>query len=249
MLRRFLRRTGLSFRRWRPCRRPDLDEDKCFEFFVSVDVSVSRHPLSAIVNFDESSWRLVMIAGRTVAPRGAEAVRRYVNGDVKASFTFFASVLADGTKLPLILLAPGKTDRCHKQLDTHPRYQYDIWHSPNGWPDARLVMCYLDWLRAHVNAGYIVLILDQFDAHNTVGIHARADELGIELVFIPRGGTGTYQPLDRRVLGALKSKGRTKWMAHAFQNPGLNALGPKRHDSFLKAGKNCRKHVSSLAEI
>jgi transposase len=224
---RFLRRTGLSFRRGRPCRRPELDEDECFEFLVSFYVSVSTHPLSAIVNFDESSWRVVMISGRTVAPRGAETVRRYVNGDVKASFTFFASVLADGTKLPLILLAKGKTERCHKQLGTHPGHQHDIWHSPNGWSNAQLVTCYLDWLRAHINAPHIVLILDQFDAHDTLEIHARADELSIELVFIPRGGTGTYQPLDRRVFGALKSKGRAKWMRHAFQNPGAECTRPE----------------------
>jgi hypothetical protein len=217
---RFLKRTGLSFRRGRPCRRPELDDDECFEYLVSFHTSMMMFPLSAIVNFDESSWRLVQTSGRTVAPRGAEVVRRYVNGDVKASFTFFASVRADGTKLPLVLLAKGKTDRCHKQLGTHPRHQYDVWHSASGWSDARLVTRYLDWLRAHVEAAHIVLILDQFYAHDTFDVRARANRLDIELVFVPKGGTGTYQPLDRRVFGALKSKGRSKWTAHAFQNPG-----------------------------
>jgi hypothetical protein len=218
--RRFLKRVGLSFRRGRPRRRPDLDEDECFLFLCSFHLVMSIFPPSAIVNFDESSWRLVMVSGRTVAPRGAEVVRRYVNGDVKASFTFFASVLADGTKLPLVLLAKGKIDRCHRQLGTHPQYQYDIWHSPKGWCDAQLVLRYLDWLRAHVAEAHIVLILDQFDAHDTDDIHQKADALDIELVPIPKGGTGIYQPLDRRVFGALKSKGRSKWSAHAFQNPG-----------------------------
>jgi hypothetical protein len=51
-----------------------------------------------------------MISGRTVPTSGAETLRRYVDGDVKASFTNFASMLADGTKLLLILLAKGKTD-------------------------------------------------------------------------------------------------------------------------------------------
>jgi hypothetical protein len=79
---------------------------------------------SAIVNFDESCWRLVMTSGRTVAERGAETVRRYVNGDTKAGFTFFASILADGTKLPLILFAKGKTPRCHRRFGWHPQYEH-----------------------------------------------------------------------------------------------------------------------------
>jgi hypothetical protein len=96
-------------------------------------------------------------------------------------------------------------------------------------------MCSLDWLRTHVNAGHIVLTLDQFDADNTLEIHARADELGIELAFIPRGGTGTYQPLDRRVFGALKSKGCAKWIAHAFQNPGAECTRPEAVQLLLES--------------
>jgi hypothetical protein len=61
------------------------------------------------------------------------------------------------------------------------------------------------------------------------------DELGIERVFIPRGGTGTYQPLDRRVVGALKSKGRAKWMAHAFQNPAVECTRPEAAELLLES--------------
>jgi hypothetical protein len=55
----------------------------------------------ALVNFDESSWRLVKTSERTIAERGTEVVNRYVNGDMKAAFTFFASVVADGTKFSI----------------------------------------------------------------------------------------------------------------------------------------------------
>jgi hypothetical protein len=67
-----------------------------------------------MVIFDESSWRLVMISERTVVEWGAEIVNRFTNGDVTATFAFFASVVANGTKLPLIVAAKGKIARCHK---------------------------------------------------------------------------------------------------------------------------------------
>jgi hypothetical protein len=85
--RRFLKRNDLAFHRGRPTRRPALNEDECFEFLVSFHISFLMWPLSAIVNFDESSWRVVMTSDRTVAHRGSETVKQYVSGDVKASST------------------------------------------------------------------------------------------------------------------------------------------------------------------
>jgi hypothetical protein len=50
-----------------------------------------------------------MTSERIIAERGTEVVSRYVNGDMKAVFTLFASVVTDGTKLYLVLVAKGRT--------------------------------------------------------------------------------------------------------------------------------------------
>jgi hypothetical protein len=81
---------------------------------------------------------------------------------------------------------------------------------------------------------HIVLVLDQFDAHDNVAVYKRADELNIEMIFIPRGGTGQYQPLDRSVFGALKSKGRTKWNQHIFQKPGAGCTRAEAAELLLE---------------
>jgi hypothetical protein len=52
--------------------------------------SLSCNPV--LVNFDESNGKLVMTADRTVAERGAESVKRFVNGNAKASCPFFAFI-------------------------------------------------------------------------------------------------------------------------------------------------------------
>jgi hypothetical protein len=56
----------------------------------------------------------------------------------------------------------------------------------------------------------ICLLLDQIDAHDIPTVHDQAGMLNIHLVSIPKGRTGKYQPLDRCVFGALKSKGHAK---------------------------------------
>jgi hypothetical protein len=88
---------------------------------------------TAMVNFDESSWPLMMVSETIVAERGAETVNRFINGDAKAMLTFFASVIADGTKLRLILVAKGKTTLCHKEFGRQHTYPHETSHSPNGW--------------------------------------------------------------------------------------------------------------------
>jgi hypothetical protein len=48
---------------------------------------------------------------------GAETACRYCDGNVKANFSFFATITADGSKLPLVPTAKGKTDRCHNNSE------------------------------------------------------------------------------------------------------------------------------------
>jgi hypothetical protein len=144
---RFLKRNGLSFRRARPCRRLNLDNQEESEFVFLFHISLEIFGPTATVHFDESSWRLVMVSERTAAEGGAETVNQFRNGDVKATFTFFAPVVAGGTKLLPILVPKGKTTCCHKQFGRHQAHPHEIWHSPNGWCTEVLMVQYLQWLR------------------------------------------------------------------------------------------------------
>jgi transposase len=220
-LSRFLKRVGLSFRRARPERRPPIDDAECALFLSKLNGAFLRYPPDAILNFDESSWHLVMSGEQMVAERGVEAVHQYVNGDAKASFTFFATISAAGQKFPLILLAKGKTPRCHKQLGVHPEYAHEIWHSPTGWSTETLMIAYLHWLRQLIPVDPLCLVLDQFRTHTTDDFETEAQQLEIETIRIPKGATGRYQPLDRRTFGALKSKGRAKWRKTFLDHYGI----------------------------
>jgi hypothetical protein len=189
------------------------------EFIFSLHISLKIFGPTALVNFDESSWRFVMTSERTIAERGTEVVNRYVNGDMKAAFKFFASVAADGTKLSLV--AKGRTIRCHRQFGKHEQVSHEIWHSHNGWCTKVLMLQYLGWLRTQVAAPEVCLLLDQFGAHDTPSVHHEASRLNIHLVFVPKGGTERYQPSDRRTVGALKSKGRAKCARYYQENSGI----------------------------
>jgi hypothetical protein len=174
-----------------------------------------------IVNVDESNWHLVMAAEETVAERGAESVHQYVDGGPKVNFSFFAAITAEGQRLPLILIAKGRTCRCHKQVGHHRQHQFDIWHSPAGWSTEPLMLDYLDWFRFQMPPEPLCLLLDQFETHPTELVTTKAEALGIEMIWIPKGATGRYQPFDRRTFGAQTATGRVKWRYQFAEHDGM----------------------------
>jgi hypothetical protein len=107
----------------------------------------------------------------------------------KAAFTFFASVVADGTQLSLVLVGKGRTTRCHKQFGKHEQVPHEIWRSHNGWHTEGLMLQYLGWLHTQIAAPEICLLLNQFGAHDTPSVHHKASRLNIHLVFVLKGGT------------------------------------------------------------
>jgi hypothetical protein len=68
----------------------------------------------------------------------------------------------------------------------------------------------LDWVRSQMPPEPLCLLLDQFGADTTELVTTKAEALGIEMIWIPKGATGRYQPLGRRTFGALKAKGKAK---------------------------------------
>jgi hypothetical protein len=67
-------------------------------------------------------------------------------------------------------------------------------------------------------------MMDQCRTHTATEIRAEAESLGIEIISVPRGGTGRDQPLDRRTFGALKSKGKAKWRYYFNNHDGTSRM-------------------------
>jgi hypothetical protein len=109
-----------------------------------------------------------MVGEETIAERGTESVHQYVDGDPKANFSFVATITAEEEKLPLILIAQGKTFRYHKQFGTHDHHQFYVWHSPSGWSSELLMLDYLEWLRRRMPPEPLCLLTDQYGTERSV---------------------------------------------------------------------------------
>ena len=60
------------------------------------------------------------------------------------------------------------------------------------------------------------LFLDRYTSHESKSTKAKAEELNIELAFIPTLATDLYQPLDRTVFCVLKSSAAAKYDENNF---------------------------------
>jgi hypothetical protein len=77
--------------------------------------------------------------------------------------------------------------------------------------DEGAMLGYLSWAQIAVGHVAFALVMDSYPAHITPRVHHKAQRLGIELIPVPRGRTGQYQPLDRSCFGPLKKMSQRRW--------------------------------------
>jgi hypothetical protein len=93
-------------------------------------IDVTDH--NCIINVDESSWRVHPTGLRTWAHRGAQNVSLRIGGGEKDAFTVVAAITAARTKLPVSLIATGRTDSAEEAHFGDAAYHRTD-HSESGW--------------------------------------------------------------------------------------------------------------------
>ena len=213
----FTKRNKLSFRMIRSKKREEVDQSQVELFITEVNNIIEYLPLNRIFNMDETPVNFVFLHGKVLANVG-DQVTAHLPNDFKQSFTAICTISLDCKLFPTIFLATGKTDLCHRQFDgIETRYPYKIMHS-GGNTSTDVMFDYLELLHDWANKEPCALLIDQYRSHITSPVVAKASKLNIELIYVPKSGTDKYQPLDRRVFGAVKAKYAMKVADRIFEN-------------------------------
>jgi hypothetical protein len=83
--------------------------------------------------------------------------------------------------------------------------------------------------------------MDDYNAHWTSAVKEKADELGLQLILVPKGTTAEAQPLDVSFNGDFKRKRQVEWVAQRFESYDTS-------DSFSLAVKRASKAYDSVSE-
>ena len=132
-----------------------------------------------------------------------------------------------GSKLPLVILVKGKTQRA---IESYGKQIFPVQFiiSQSGWSDFEVMKLYLTWLISVHGSDDFSLIMDQYPSHLKLSSYITESQLRIKVLFVPKGATGVLQPLDRKIFGILKAKGNSKWIT--FYN-NQNGITPTKEES------------------
>jgi hypothetical protein len=229
----FKERNRFSSRRAHLKRRPVVSEESKAEWVARLAGllrDVADH--TRIINVDESCWRVHPGMIQTWAPTGSQNVSVAISGSDKDAFTVIAAITAARTKLPLCLIATGKTEAVEQSHFGDIGYHHAD-HSESGWQTAETFVRWIHWLRTLYDDGDpIWVVLDCYSVHRAEAMRTHAAELGIHFLFIPPGLTDEFQPLDRFVFGAMKATCRRLYALHCRSNPSC-AMDRKIAAAFL----------------
>ena len=203
----FKKRHHFSSRRMHLKRRPNIEEENILQWKQKIKSLLKEVPKDHIVNVDETAWFFYPRGLLTWAEKGSSNVSVTIGGSDKENITALCAITAAGTKLPMMLIASGKTKHVEEsQLgDVGPHWTS---HSASGWTTEDVFIEYLYHISEYFNEEEVHLLLDVYSAHRTDTVKEIANALNIHLYFIPPGCTDLLQPLDRKVFGALKSTAR-----------------------------------------
>ena len=224
----FKARNNFVSRRAHYKRRPIINAASEASWIERVSTLLGQYPADRVVNADETTWMILPNGGTTWALKGVDSVAISVQDDEKKRITVMAACTAAGTKLPLFLIAKGKTMRCENTQIGAVEGHYSF-HTTRGWMTEDAFVQYLKLLREKIFADdkVIVLIVDVYPTHRSETVRRTAQELNICLEYIPPGLTDVLQPLDRRVFGALKSIAKQYVYRLLSEDPGQK-IGMKK---------------------
>ena len=200
---------------------PENYREKMFDF-IKLNETYRKNndlELAQVANMDETPLFLNMVRTKTIAKIGSKTVNIKTHGQEKVRVTAVLWIIADGTKLPPVLVFKGKPDgRIAKELGKHPLVEskqvFSYWHR-KAWNNEDIMMKWINavWRKyAHFKLKKKnMLILDDASMHKTPGIRKSIELSETKVMMIPDGLTRYLQPLDVSINKPFKDGIRRKY--------------------------------------
>lgn len=204
-------------------------EELCKEldnFWTAIMTGRQNHsiPVKFIGNMDEVAIYYEVPARKVVQKRGSKTVVVKTSGSSRSRVTVILAVMADGTKLPPMIIFKGKTTACVKNIIVSPRVAH-IAFQENAWNNHSLTEQWFDkvW-HHHVGDNQNLLVWDEFGGHKKFQASKRHQFSKTHIVMIPPACTPIVQPLDVSINKSFKHHYRAihdKWRSNqtVFQSP------------------------------
>ncbi|CAL1161131.1 unnamed protein product [Cladocopium goreaui] len=193
-----LQEKAYSFYRWANCIPPD----------------------NILVNMDECSLAVHVEGCRGTVLRSVRGAVRASLSTQRSRMTLLASVSTDfgfNAILPQVIIA-NKTQfpiKFMKFLDPAITDRLKIWRGATAWNTAAFMCSYLRLLhenwQSYCPEKPLTLLFDCAACHLHSTVRSLAKTLGLQVLVVPAGATGTLQPLDAYIFRTLRCEIRRQW--------------------------------------
>jgi hypothetical protein len=189
-----------------------IHDEECAHFLAGLSAAYYQDPPHLILSFDESNWYLV---GLKLQMRGK--LNQFINTWIvtrKPTFLLLRPLQPKERNSPSSSLRKSKRiDLISNSGNTmHTILRFGIRRRDGSLSHE----CCNTWICCEDTCSLNLCV--SLWTHTTPQLKAQAEVLGIHLIFIPKGITGKYQPLDNRIFGAIRSNGTAK-LRHELAQP------------------------------
>ena len=147
-----------------------------------------------------------------------------------------------GNILIPILTAKGKTNFSLKKYDLNDTKIMGT-YSNNGWVNNGIIKIALEQIYINTKGKLSALLLDQFSVHTDDFIQSEAKKRNIKLIYVPKGLTYKYQPLDVLINGILKQKAKKLWRKEITKNPDMKITNADAVKHFITAKEDITSNM------
>ena len=184
-------------------------------------------------NCDEMKNNNINVSNTTIHIRGTDNAKINVNDNEKEGVTATLIINASGEMLKPIITAKGKTKLSLKKYELNDKVIGT--YSNNGWMNTGIMKILIDSINEKTLNKKACLLLDQHASHCTDFIKKYSLEKNIELIYVPKGYTYKFQPLDVGINGIIKQKSKATRRSEKIKNPNLKITNADGIKHFLKA--------------
>jgi hypothetical protein len=103
------------------------------------------------------------------------------------------------------------------------------------WVNCGIMKIILEKIYETTKGQKSVILLDQYKSHCDEFIKEEAKKKNIKLLYVPKGLTYKYQPLDVLINGILKQKAKKLWRQEIVKDPNIKIKNSDAVKHFLKS--------------
>lgn len=186
---------------------------------------------------DETFWRINFDNNQVIGLTNSDHRKVNTTTNPKMGFTAVFVISAAGIFLKPTIILQGSTNRSLNKINEINKEDINKKYTHSGWINVEIIIDILNDISKISQNNDAVLILDKFPTHLDDIVIRKANELKIELVYVPKGRTAENQPLDVGINGPIKSIGKMLANKIFIKDPFVNYTLVNSIKSLIQATK------------